>query len=151
MEFSTLTSKRGQTQVLYGNRIYSKKARQKTKKEKVYEDVYWKCTTKNCTASLVTDIDVTTLLSSRNDHSEQCLPTSEKKVQYRKIFESVKRKATEDMSERPEKFVKKRLRLSENKDLQGTKVMDNLKRVVYRCRNEAIPHKVPDNVPQVGL
>ena len=149
--FEIVTSQRGKPQVLYEGKLYSQKPRNKTKKAKVYTDIYWTCTSNRnkCTASIVTDINITSILSTSDNHRPDCQQLSQKEQQYRKMYNSAKRKATEDVGDPPETVVTKKLRLADDKDKLQTNDLKNLKHLVYRERNRDIPHNIPKNVTQV--
>ena len=146
--FEIIESQRGKPQILHASRIYRQRTRRPTATQKAYDTITWKCSSgKNlCQATLITDIHMSTIISSNQCHREDCLPKTVKAQQYRKVYGSVKRKATEDISETPDKLVTKKLRATTEKDKLGTKDSVNLKQSVYRERNKDIPHKLPKNM-----
>ena len=149
--FEVITSFKGRPQILYKSKVYNRRERRSTKKEKVRDTIYWKCksVSNRCTGSLTTDINSSVIIASNENHHPDCEPVSEKSLQYKKILTSVKRKATEDFSEPPENVVTKKLRLADDKDKLGTRDLTNLKKCVYRARNQSIPHKVPKSLNEV--
>ena len=125
--------------------MFREKPRPKTKKDKQFNDVWWKCTYKFCSASLITDLKLSKIIRINANHKEECPDVSKKSLQYRKISSSVKRKAEEDLDEKPESLITKRLRASDSKNQLGNEDLVNLKKTVWRVRNKQTPAKLQRN------
>ena len=84
--FEVITSFKGRPQILYKSKVYNRRERRSTKKEKVRDTIYWKCksVSNRCTGSLTTDINSSVIIASNENHHPDCEPVSEKSLQYKK-------------------------------------------------------------------
>ncbi|KAF0757980.1 Uncharacterized protein FWK35_00013495 [Aphis craccivora] len=101
MEIQIIMSEKGKELVFLGNFKYCFVRKRK--------DGYikWVCTDKNCTASIVTTTDKTSLLQSTGEHNH--LINSRQKIERHIFRENCKRKADDNISTRPIKIIRNEL------------------------------------------
>lgn len=124
-------SERGKVLLIFKNFKFSDKGILKSGEKK------WRCTLKSCGAKLYTIGEGNDLVIVRNDathnHNENV-----QKLQRQIVSAQVKRKATEDILERPAKICRQTLLLEDHGELQTSDVC-RIKRNLYNARRKIIP------------
>ena len=86
--FEVITSFKGRPQILYKSKVYNRRERRSTKKEKVRDTIYWKC--KSVSNRCTTDINSSVIIASNENHHTDCEPVSEKKPTIQENYNSCK-------------------------------------------------------------
>ena len=93
-------------------------------------DLSWRCTDKKCNARIKTDDGLTTILSQKNEHSHSL---DERKVERHQLRVSAKRKAIDDLLQRPSQIVRTSI-----KDVGESVLLPNdlksVSKAIYRVR-----------------
>lgn len=97
--------------------------------------VSWRCTMKGCKARLRTDTSAKTVLQQKNEHSHE---PDERKNERHVLRNSVKRKASDDISQRPSKHIRKALQEQEEEQLEP-KDLKRAAKAIYRRRRKTYP------------
>lgn len=109
----------------------------------------WKCTKKNiCSVSIYTMGDSLrrTVISQKGQHQHD----PDTNVNRQIVSHSCKRKAADDISERPRKIVQRELKnLEEGKDLTNED-LECIKRNMYNCRRKMLP-RLPRSISEVHV
>ncbi|KAG8175700.1 hypothetical protein JTE90_007399 [Oedothorax gibbosus] len=90
------------------------------------EGLKWRCTTRKCNAKIYTNADESTILKSDLSHNH--LPDPDKKLSLQIVTNSSKRKATENISERPSKVIRQEI-----SDKCSTRYEEVFKILVEQC------------------
>ena len=70
-----ITSYKGRPQMLYKSKVYNKRERRSTKKQKVLNTIYWKC--KSLTSLWISNqINTSVIIASNENHHPDCEPMS---------------------------------------------------------------------------
>ena len=66
-----ITSYKGRPQMLYKSKVYNKRERRSTKKQKVLNTIYWKC--KSLTSLWISNqINTSVIIASNENHHPDC-------------------------------------------------------------------------------
>ncbi|CAI6348294.1 unnamed protein product [Macrosiphum euphorbiae] len=107
----------------------------------------WKCTVKTCTAYLkINENDDILLNVSDTDHSHDAL--SEAVINRQIVSNSLKRKGTQELYERPAKLMHRHLKESIDFSVKSTLTITDIRYIknnLYRARSEQLP-KLPTNI-----
>jgi hypothetical protein len=106
MEWSISETNRGKKSLLYDGFTYRIDSLLKS------GDISWRCTLKTCKARLRTESKL--LISANTEHNHD---TDARKVERQQIHVSVKRKANNDIAERPSKLIRSELQTGEEQHL----------------------------------
>lgn len=101
----------------------------------------WRCTEKTCNAKLYVDEVKTTILKEETEHNH--LPP--KNVQRQIISNQVKRKAMDDLIEKPLKLINKQIFTEKSTNDLKIEDISNIRQNLYRARRKSIP-KLPKNL-----
>lgn len=100
-------------------------------------DILWRCTSRNCSSSLVTNNSSSCIISLGQAHNHDvCSPRS---LERHVIRNACKRKATEDLHERPAKLIRKELTVIENENLHSRDIT-SIRKAVYLQRRKLFPN-----------
>lgn len=99
--------------------------------------VVWRCTVKSCKVRLYTDDSESEVLELVNCHSHE--PSSN--IVREQISNSVKRKATSDIGERPLKIIRNEIACKPSEDTENLTKEDinAAQKAIYRARRSALP------------
>ena len=95
MALETVVTSKGKPAILYENFMY------RLKKETASSKL-WQCVNKNCTGKITTDLETLEILHGSLDHNHD---SDKKKTQVHLLRQACKRKAQEDLTERPRKIL----------------------------------------------
>ncbi|KAE9536151.1 hypothetical protein AGLY_007374 [Aphis glycines] len=129
-----ILSERGKELILYKNYKFSCKNLTKNGRK-------WRCTEKTCNAKLYVDEVKTTILKEETEHNH--LPP--KKIQRQIISNQVKRKAMDDLIEKPLKLINKQIFTEKSTNDLKIEDISNIRQNLYRARRKSIP-KLPKNL-----
>lgn len=134
-------SSRGKTLLVLENHVFSK--------DKVLKsgEVYWRCVKKalNCTASVFTVGPDNIISRQKLEHNHQA---NEDGLSRKIISNACKRKAKEDISEKPSTVIRRELSSNLPLNLTVTDIA-NIRRNVYNCRRKLLPGALPTNIQEV--
>lgn len=118
----------------------------KTKELKSGE-VYWRCSKKNlkCPAKVFTIGPDLTISRSDLQHNHEA---DIRKLHSKIISNACKRKAEEDISEKPSKVIRKHLSTNLPEALTFSDV-NNIRKNIYNCRRKILPSALPKNMEEV--
>ncbi|CAI6359480.1 unnamed protein product [Macrosiphum euphorbiae] len=129
-----ILSERGKELILYKNYKFSCKNLTKNGRK-------WRCTEKTCNAKLYVDEVKTTILKEETEHNH--LPP--KNVQRQIISNQVKRKAMDDLIEKPLKLINKQIFTEKSTNDLKIEDISIIRQNLYRARRKSIP-KLPKNL-----
>lgn len=140
MEVSINTSTRGKPLLIVNMFTFSRQKQLKS------GEVFWRCTNRrlNCAAKVFTLGPENTIIRSDLHHNHD---TDEKKINRRMISNSCKRKAIEDISEKPSKIVCRELQNNLPATLTSNDII-NIKKTIYSSRRKILPNILPKNVAE---
>nr|XP_018903533.1 PREDICTED: uncharacterized protein LOC109034708 isoform X2 [Bemisia tabaci] len=134
--FQIMRSNKGKPMIL----VEGYKFRQFRVKKK---NIHWRCSKKECRATIKTDVPMTTLLETTNkEHRPQHAPPSDKEIELQLIRTSLKRKATENLNEPPLKLIRHEV---ENSKKVTFSDLPSLSQSSYRARKK-LKKPVPKNI-----
>lgn len=124
----------------------------KFKKEKTLKsgETFWRCIKRKekCSAKLFTVLGPDHIISrTENDHNHEA---DIQKVNRHIVSTNCKRKAVEDIAEKPSKIIRRELEV----DLPTTftiKDREYVRKNVYNCRQKVLPGPLPKNIDEVVL
>ena len=93
--------------------------------------VSWRCSVKDCKARIRTDSSAQTVLMQKNQHSHE---PDERKNERHQLRATSKRKATDDITKRPSKIIRRALQDQQEVQLQPND-LKSVAKAVYRRRN----------------
>ncbi|CAG2206186.1 unnamed protein product [Mytilus edulis] len=100
-------------------------------------DLSWRCTVKNCNARIKTDSGTSNILSQKNDHNhEQC---DDRKIERHQLRVYAKRKAADDLTQRPSKIIRAGLK-DVGEDSLHPKDLKSVSKAMYRVRRKSQPN-----------
>ena len=129
MEFQKIETNRGNTGLLCQGHKFRLE-----RKAKKYTS--WQCTTKGCLARLKTDHEQENIVWSRLDHNHD--PVSADSVTRQILRTECKRKAAENLTERPSKVIMKEIVSKPDTDLVP-KDLIAIRQAMYRERRKKFP------------
>ena len=138
MDFCISKTNRGKDCLIAGNYIYSyfKQLKDGVKS--------WRCTVKNCNSYVHTDAESKHLIPVKIQHTH---PANERSVERHKVRAAVKRKAVEDITQRPSKIIRAELQIQDCSAIQS-KDLKSIAVSMYRERRKELP-KLPKTRDEV--
>ena len=141
MSVSIIRSERGKELIVFENFTFSKDVTLKS------GEISWRCSQKrlNCKAKLYTVGPDNIITKKGNDHNHKA---DEKKIARKTVSSICKRKAVEDLSERPSKIICKTLASNLPPSLTTTDV-SYIRKNIYNCRRKVLPGPFPKSKEDV--
>ncbi|KAF0736106.1 MULE domain-containing protein, partial [Aphis craccivora] len=123
-QFKFVNSNRGKADIIFQNYFYTER---KTLKS-------CECPKKNCYASIKIDENRRTVLEIHGEHTH--LKLTESEIEKHEIKNTIKRKATEEISMRPNKIIPKAISDADHVTVND---ISNYRQNIYRKRREVLP------------
>jgi hypothetical protein len=108
--------------------------------------VSWRCSMKDCKARIRTDSSAQTVLMQKNQHSHE---PDERKNERHQLRATAKRKATDDITQRPSKIIRRALQDQHEEQLQPNDLKSVAKAVYRRGRRKTYPPKSQSETHEV--
>jgi len=101
-------------------------------------DISWRCTIRQCTSTIQTNSKISNILTENENISHSHNTVENRDIQRQIVRNNCKRKATECISERPNKIIRRELMAVETTELLHNDV-SSIRKSMYRERREIIP------------
>jgi len=100
-------------------------------------NVVWRCYIKNCTSTVTTCSQLKNILKINNTHKHEQVETV--KIQIQEVRNVCKRKACNDIHERPRKIIRKEVSSIENNEVIGSNDVNLIRKSIYNERRKLLP------------
>ncbi|KAE9538011.1 hypothetical protein AGLY_005983 [Aphis glycines] len=100
-------------------------------------NVVWRCYIKNCTSTVTTCSKLKNILKINNTHKHEQVETV--KIQIQEVRNVCKRKACDDIHERPRKIIRKEVSSIENNEVIGSNDVNLIRKSIYNERRKLLP------------
>lgn len=144
MDVKFITSTRGKTMLVVNSYKYSFQ-----KELKISGETLWKCANRKCkaTAHSLGSYDKNIIINKINP--EHCHEPNEAALNRQILSEACKRKATDDLAEKPSKIIRQELQADLPSTINKTDI-EYIRKNVYNARRKVIP-SLPRNISEVHL
>lgn len=106
----------------------------------------WTCNINGCRSFVKTiSIEELDVVECQEEHNHEEMPHN--KIQRQEIISDLKRKAIEDICERPSKIIYQKLKGEDTQDIT-TRDVNNFRKSIYKARRKILP-KLPTNAAEV--
>ena len=139
MTTSLIKSNRGKDLLVFENFTFYKTKVLKS------EEVFWRCIQTKCSAKVFTIGSDLTVSRSDLFHNHQ---PNEKKLNRKIVSNSCKRKAVDDISEKPSKIIRRTLANNLPATITTTDI-SYIRKNMYNCRRKLMPSGLPSNIQEV--
>ena len=129
MEIEKIETNRGKPSIIIEGFLFRKGRTLKN------GDIHWRCCTPSCGATIRTDTDAKVIIRANQNHNHM---VSERHLESKKVRVSLKRKACQLVSEKPDKMLRSELLQTEENCLLNSD-LTNIKQAIYFERRKAYP------------
>ena len=137
MDFKIIESNKGEKCLLLDNFKYRKFRVSNS------GNVVWRCYIKNCTSTVTTCSQIKSILKTNNTHKHEQMDAV--KIQIQEVRNKCKRKASNDIHERPRKIIRKEILSIENNEVIGSNDVSLIRKSMYNERRKLLP-TLPKNL-----